>query len=474
MTSGLLARLDEAPEAYAAFFRRHVDDVLACSDDPVVAAEVCAEAFAAVLDGARRFDPARGSAAAWLHALARRELARGRVGDRARRRLGMAPLAPGDAFADQLEEELVAAAQFRAARHALRARPAPQGALRRRFAAPRRRTPAVVLIAVAAAVALAALAFGGGGDPPGRAAPPAPPPGGFALALPPMQGPTPCGRPKRVRIPATGAFAAFALLARPQRLRDPLQRIPARALPIGDYDPQAVRRPSAVQLASEVRVVPTTAVVRGRCGSDGGPGLCLVVDERALRCFTTTEARAGRGLALTPLGTVVGIVPDGIDRVTVAGAPADVVENVYEAWPGRSVGDRVGVAFSRAGDRSCERTVAPALLERVAALRAPAGAAAAGRRGRRAAQLPLVARRDRRGWGAALGKGRRRGVLGRPDRARRRRRLRPGRPRLRRRRPDGRRARRAVRAVRRHGRAVAVRAAAAAGTPPSTARCRTT
>ena len=225
-----------------------------------------------------------------------------------------------------------------------------------------------------AALAVAALALGGGdGDPPGRAPEPAPPPpGGFALALPGMQGPAPCGRPDRARIPATGGFAAFALLARPQRLRDPLQRIPARALPIGDYDPQAVRRPSGVQLASEVRVVPTTAMVRGRCGGDGGPGLCLVVDERALRCFSTIEARAGRGLARTPTGTVVGIVPDGIDRVTVAGAPADVVENVYEAWPDRHVGDRVGIVFSRAGSTGCERTVAPALLERVAALRAPA------------------------------------------------------------------------------------------------------
>ena len=124
----ILARLDDEPEAYAELFRRHVDDVLACSADPAVAAEACAEAFATVLDGARRFDPGRGTAAAWLQALARREVARGQVGDRARRRLGMAPLEPGEAFADQLEEELVAAARYRAEQ---RARPDAARAARR-------------------------------------------------------------------------------------------------------------------------------------------------------------------------------------------------------------------------------------------------------------------------------------------------------------------------------------------------------
>ena len=352
----ILARLDTDPEAFAVLFRRHVDAVL----ERAPHADACAEAFATVLDRADRYRPERGSVAAWLHAAA----AAADGGDRARRRLGIATLAPGPDFAAQLEEELVAAARFRAGRRRRRAPRIP-----RRWA--------LIALAAAVPVVLAAvvLAAAGGGDPPVRAAAPVPPPppGGFALALPAMQGPTPCGRPRRARIPAEGAFAAFSLLVRPQRLRDPLQRFPARALPIRDYDAQAVRRPSGVQLASTVRVVPTTAVVRGRCGGDGGPGLCLVVDERALRCFTTTEARAGRGLARTPSGTVVGIVPDGIDLVTVAGAPADVVENVYEAWPDRDVGDRIGIAFARARDTGCERTVAPGLLERVAALRAPAG-----------------------------------------------------------------------------------------------------
>lgn len=107
----ILAALDTAPEGYAVFYRRHVAGLLGYflrrTHDPELAADLCAETFAAALDGAHRFDPARGPAVAWLYGIARRLLAhadrRGAVEDRARRRLGMAPLDLTDAAIERIE-----------------------------------------------------------------------------------------------------------------------------------------------------------------------------------------------------------------------------------------------------------------------------------------------------------------------------------------------------------------------------------
>lgn len=107
----ILAALDAAPEAFAVFYRRHVAGLLGYflrrTGDPELAADLCAETFAAALDGARRFDPARGPAVAWLYGIARRLLShaqrRGAVEDRARRRLGMAPLDLTDAAIERIE-----------------------------------------------------------------------------------------------------------------------------------------------------------------------------------------------------------------------------------------------------------------------------------------------------------------------------------------------------------------------------------
>jgi RNA polymerase sigma factor (sigma-70 family) len=107
----ILAALDTAPEAFAVFYRRHVAALLGYflrrTRDPELAADLCAETFAAALDGAHRFDPARGPAVAWLYGIARRLLAhaqrRGAVEDRARRRLGMAPLDLTDAAIERIE-----------------------------------------------------------------------------------------------------------------------------------------------------------------------------------------------------------------------------------------------------------------------------------------------------------------------------------------------------------------------------------
>jgi RNA polymerase sigma factor (sigma-70 family) len=87
----------DAPEAFALFYRRHVRELLGhlvrLTGDPDVAADVMAETFATALSPRAPFDPARGSAKAWLYGIAHNKLAdyrrRGRAELRAMRRLGM-------------------------------------------------------------------------------------------------------------------------------------------------------------------------------------------------------------------------------------------------------------------------------------------------------------------------------------------------------------------------------------------------
>ena len=107
----LLAASRTEPEAFAAFYRRHVTPLLAYfvrrTRDAELAADLTAETFAAALDGAHRFRPDKGPAAAWLYGIARRQLShtqrRGVVEDRARRRLGMAPLTLTDEAIERVE-----------------------------------------------------------------------------------------------------------------------------------------------------------------------------------------------------------------------------------------------------------------------------------------------------------------------------------------------------------------------------------
>jgi RNA polymerase sigma-70 factor (ECF subfamily) len=97
---GLLLAVPGEPDAFAMLYRRHARPLLAYfarrTRDAELAADLTAETFAAALDGAHRFDPDRGPAAAWLYGIARHQLSgalrRGAVEDRARRRLGMARL----------------------------------------------------------------------------------------------------------------------------------------------------------------------------------------------------------------------------------------------------------------------------------------------------------------------------------------------------------------------------------------------
>src|SRR3954470_17327749 len=98
--SDLLAATAKEPDAFAAFYRRHVTAVLAyCrrrTGAPDLAFDLCAEVFAAALEARARYKPVHDSAAPWLYGIARHKLAesarRGQIEDRARRRAGMQPI----------------------------------------------------------------------------------------------------------------------------------------------------------------------------------------------------------------------------------------------------------------------------------------------------------------------------------------------------------------------------------------------
>src|SRR5687768_10165786 len=88
------------PEAFDCFYVRHERLVLAYfrrrTPSADVAVDLTAETFVAALASARRFRRGREPAVAWLFGIARHKLlnsvARGRVEDRARRKLGSARL----------------------------------------------------------------------------------------------------------------------------------------------------------------------------------------------------------------------------------------------------------------------------------------------------------------------------------------------------------------------------------------------
>jgi RNA polymerase sigma-70 factor (ECF subfamily) len=107
----LLAAADDA-QAFAALYRRYERPMLAYfvrrTRDPEVAADLAAEVFAAALVSCRRFRPGRAPASAWLFAIAAHKLShsrqRGRVEDRARKRLRMEPLMLADGDLERIEQ----------------------------------------------------------------------------------------------------------------------------------------------------------------------------------------------------------------------------------------------------------------------------------------------------------------------------------------------------------------------------------
>ena len=100
--------------AFGVFYDRYEQRVLAffyrATRRSDIAADLTAEVFAAALGSLARFDPQRGTAAAWLFGIARHELAdtwrRGQVEDRMRRALALDALALSDESLCRIEAEL--------------------------------------------------------------------------------------------------------------------------------------------------------------------------------------------------------------------------------------------------------------------------------------------------------------------------------------------------------------------------------
>lgn len=103
--------IDE-PDAFGAFYDRFEEELLAfflrATRRADVAADLTAEVFAAALSSASLFRAELGSARGWLFGIARHELAdmwqRGRVEDRARRRVGLEPISLSDEALERIDE----------------------------------------------------------------------------------------------------------------------------------------------------------------------------------------------------------------------------------------------------------------------------------------------------------------------------------------------------------------------------------
>jgi RNA polymerase sigma-70 factor (ECF subfamily) len=108
----LLAATPKRAEAFGAFYRRHERAMLVFflrrTASAEVAADLTAEVFAAALGSARRFRPGSKPAIAWLFGIANNKLAssrnRGRVEERARKRLSAEPLVLTDDALERVEE----------------------------------------------------------------------------------------------------------------------------------------------------------------------------------------------------------------------------------------------------------------------------------------------------------------------------------------------------------------------------------
>jgi DNA-directed RNA polymerase specialized sigma24 family protein len=100
------------PELFGVFYDRHVRTILGFffrrTASPETAADITAETFAEAFRSRRRYRDTGTPARAWLLAIARRQLARslrrGRVENRARRRLGVEPVAMDELSYERIEE----------------------------------------------------------------------------------------------------------------------------------------------------------------------------------------------------------------------------------------------------------------------------------------------------------------------------------------------------------------------------------
>lgn len=108
----LLALTASDPDAFGVLYERYEAQLLGffwrATRRADIAADLTAEVFAAALESAASFRPQSGSARGWLFGIARHELAdtweRGRVEDRARRRMEVAPQTLTDEALERVEE----------------------------------------------------------------------------------------------------------------------------------------------------------------------------------------------------------------------------------------------------------------------------------------------------------------------------------------------------------------------------------
>lgn len=130
----LLTVTARQPEAFGVFYRRHERAMLVFfmrrTRSAELAADLTAEVFAAALGAARRFRPSAKPAVAWLYGIANNKLSsscsRGRVEERARRRLGSEPLVLTDEALERVEALADAARGSAALNEMLDALPAKQ------------------------------------------------------------------------------------------------------------------------------------------------------------------------------------------------------------------------------------------------------------------------------------------------------------------------------------------------------------
>ena len=328
----IVAGLARAPEAFAVFYRRHAAGLLreltARTSDARLAGDVCAETFAAALEHARAFDPARGPAARWLHAIAERELAHadrtGAARDRARRRLGLPALDPAaEDFVRALEEELVAAARFLARRGARR-----PALTRRRHLRP----PALAAAAAALALAAVGLELLTGGD------------GGRAAG----EGAVPAGAAFDPRGDACRREVGSELQAKVALLRDHPQ--PSPTLPQSARDAVREWGPRLDAVVADgarywgrdgsVDFWAVPVVPRGLPDCAPASRVCVVAvpeGSRAVAQCALGRDRRGESWLLGPLlprnAVMFGVVPDGVTGVQVrsGGAVAEIPahDNVF-------------------------------------------------------------------------------------------------------------------------------------------------
>lgn len=108
----LLALTASDPDAFGVFYARFESQILGffwrATRRADLAADLTGEVFAAALESSARFRAESGSARGWLFGIARHELAdtweRGRVEDRARRRMGVPPQTLTDDALERVEE----------------------------------------------------------------------------------------------------------------------------------------------------------------------------------------------------------------------------------------------------------------------------------------------------------------------------------------------------------------------------------